>query len=181
MRMTRIGAVLASGVVVLGAMGIAAPVSAETGVWHQAFTRADAEATCAPPVNETPWQDTFRGQREWTPSWAQWANGGQGGWVCQRSIIWAQVPAASNDVCAFIGSVSAVDSYAILINGYAMPIGTVFYANSDCTDPTGVVTTFDAVYVASGGASEAEALCRAAFRLPQGGPNGRPNQWDCGL
>lgn len=59
-------------------------------VWYQAYERASQDAACAAPADETPWQTSFSGQKEWTPSWQQWANGGKGGWVCQRAIAWAE-------------------------------------------------------------------------------------------
>lgn len=59
-------------------------------VWYQAYERASQDAACAAPADETPWQTSFSGQKEWTPSWQQWANGGKGGWVCQRAIVWAK-------------------------------------------------------------------------------------------
>lgn len=40
-------------------------------MWVQAFARANADASCPDG---------------WTASWDQWPNGGEGGFVCQRSI-----------------------------------------------------------------------------------------------
>lgn len=41
--------------------------------WHQAIGRPSATATC---------------QSGWHPSWAQWPNGGAGGWTCERTLRW---------------------------------------------------------------------------------------------
>ncbi len=40
--------------------------------WHQSISRAASEAAC--PTG-------------YTPSWAQWPNGHQGGWVCNREVF----------------------------------------------------------------------------------------------
>ena len=41
--------------------------------WHQAIGRPSATAAC---------------QSGWHPSWAQWPNGGTGGWTCERTLRW---------------------------------------------------------------------------------------------
>ena len=41
-------------------------------MWHQSISRATSEAAC--PTG-------------YTPSWAQWPNGHQGGWVCNREVF----------------------------------------------------------------------------------------------
>lgn len=43
----------------------------DTRQWFQQVVRSSADATCPDEFN---------------PSWAQWPNGGAGGWVCDRSI-----------------------------------------------------------------------------------------------
>jgi hypothetical protein len=63
----------------------AAPASADQ-VWHQAVGRASSEAPC-PGGNA---DERSQGWSAWTPSYAQWMNGGQGGWVCERSLTWAK-------------------------------------------------------------------------------------------
>ena len=71
------------------AAGKLRPTSTQTPIiWYQAFERPSAEAACVAPADETPWQDSYLGQKTWTPSWAQWANGGKGGPVCERWIQW---------------------------------------------------------------------------------------------
>ena len=62
-----------------------APASANQ-VWHQQVERASADAPCDMGVAE----GDAAGWSEWSPSWAQWPNGGAGGWVCERSITWAK-------------------------------------------------------------------------------------------
>jgi hypothetical protein len=41
-------------------------------MWHQSIGRATSAASCPPG---------------YTPSWAQWPNGNQGGWVCNREVL----------------------------------------------------------------------------------------------
>jgi subtilase family serine protease len=41
--------------------------------WFQAIARPSATAAC---------------QTGWRPSWAQWPNGGEGGWTCERTLRW---------------------------------------------------------------------------------------------
>ena len=64
-----------SGVVILryGAPAVAAPVPPS---WFQSIGRPSQVDSC--PVG-------------WWPSWAQWPNGGTGGWVCSREIFWDPV------------------------------------------------------------------------------------------
>jgi hypothetical protein len=40
-------------------------------MWHQGYVRVSAEQQCAPG---------------WGASWAQWPNGGTGGWTCERTL-----------------------------------------------------------------------------------------------
>lgn len=53
--------------------GAASEPSSATPIpaWVQAYARASANDTCI---------------EGWSPSWAQWPNGGTGGWVCTRNI-----------------------------------------------------------------------------------------------
>lgn len=48
-----------------------ASASAARPIWHLSLGRASAEATCT---------------QGYAPSWAQWPNGGTGGWVCNRDV-----------------------------------------------------------------------------------------------
>ena len=148
---------------------LAAPAHSETGVWHQAFERSGPDEACEAPPDETPWQDSFRGQREWTPSWAQWPNDGQGGWVCQRTIVWAsptgpQFPSAD---CLLI--LTGPNNYADFRGGFALPGSAPLYSDSACTSATGqFISNYTGVVYAPPG-FDANTLCQAAFGVPSQG------------
>jgi len=82
-----------------------ANVASGDEVWHQSYPRGSASEACVAQPGETPWQASWGTDSSWKPSWALWANEGQGGWVCDRSITWARTPVAA-------GSSSTV-TYAI--------------------------------------------------------------------
>lgn len=48
-----------------------AATSTDLMAWEQAYQRAGRDDAC---------------ERGWSPSWQQWPNAGQGGWVCARSV-----------------------------------------------------------------------------------------------
>ena len=79
-----------------GAVLAAAPAQASLEfspamVQFQSYQRASQTEACVHQPWETKWQsDWSAADYDWTPSWAQWANGGTGGWVCNRSITWIQ-------------------------------------------------------------------------------------------
>ena len=86
-----------------------ANVASGDEVWHQSYPRGSASEACVAQPGETPWQASWGTDSSWKPSWALWANEGQGGWVCDRSITWARTPVAA-------GSSSTV-TYAIVDTG----------------------------------------------------------------
>ncbi len=146
-----------------GALVVASPASADQ-VWHQAFERASAEAPCPAPTTETAWQDSYTGQQEWTPSWAEWANGGKGGWVCQRYIVWAK------DGAAGPGCVQASPAeWLDFLGASSLPIGAPDYVDPSCTT-TDLTIAFNVVY-APAGQAQADALCQAIFGFPTAGVN----------
>jgi len=63
-------------------------------VWHQSYERSIQTQECVAQSWETPWQDSWGTNPGWSPSWEQWANNGEGGWTCNRSITWARDSAA---------------------------------------------------------------------------------------
>ena len=65
-------------------------------VWVQSYERSSETAECESQAGETPWQASWGTDSSWKPAWEQWANDGQGGWTCTRSITWARTPAASS-------------------------------------------------------------------------------------
>ena len=97
-----------------------ANVASGDEVWYQSYQRASQSEECVAQPGETPWQDSWGTNPGWSPSWEQWANNGQGGWVCDRSITWARTPVAA-------GSSSTV-TYAIGDTGPGG--GLVFYIDS---------------------------------------------------
>ena len=72
----------------LGALAVGSPAHADS-VWFQSVARASASAACPDDTFGTPWQSNWDpAQRSWRPSWAQWPNGGTGGWTCERTLRW---------------------------------------------------------------------------------------------
>lgn len=53
-------------------------------IWYQSVGRAHADAPC----QESSAEDLAIGWNQWSPSWEQWANNGNGGFVCSRQITW---------------------------------------------------------------------------------------------
>lgn len=164
------GMAAAAAVLTTAAALLAVPAHSQTGVWHQAFERPSSDAVCEAPPNETPWQASFSGQREWTPSWAQWPNDGRGGWVCQRSVVWAttfgvQLPSAG---CLLI--LTGPNRYADFQGGFALPGSAPLYSDSGCASATGqFISNYTGVVYAPPG-FDANTLCQEAFGVPsQGG------------
>jgi len=90
-----------SALVVAAAMLAGARVAMADSVWVQSYERASQTATCDdPPEPLSKWRSSWANPYDpisgptWHPSWEQWANDGNGGWVCTRSITWARTPGA---------------------------------------------------------------------------------------
>jgi hypothetical protein len=83
-----------SALVSVAAMLMGARIASADEVWFQSYQRGSASEACVAQQGETPWQDSWGTNPGWSPSWEQWANNGQGGWVCSRSITWARDSAA---------------------------------------------------------------------------------------
>jgi len=83
-----------SALAAVAAMLLGANVASGDEVWFQSYQRGSASEACVAQAGETPWQDSWGTNPGWSPSWEQWANNGQGGWVCSRSITWARDSAA---------------------------------------------------------------------------------------
>jgi hypothetical protein len=79
---------------VIAATLFGANVASGDEVWHQSYQRGSLSEECVAQPGETPWQTSWGTDSSWKPSWEQWANNGQGGWVCSRSITWARDSAA---------------------------------------------------------------------------------------
>lgn len=72
-----------------GALAGANSVQADS-VWVQSYERSSQTQACVAQAGETPWQDSWGTNPGWSPSWELWANNGNGGWTCTRSITWAR-------------------------------------------------------------------------------------------
>lgn len=150
---------------------LAAPGRSDTGVWHQAFERSGPDEACKAPPDETPWQESFRGQQEWTPSWAQWPNDGQGGWVCQRTIKWAKPSGSPFPAAGCLLVYASPNRYANFQGGYSLPGSAQFYSDPACTTLEGSGLGDPVVYAPPG--FDANALCQQAFGLPADNNNDR--------
>jgi hypothetical protein len=144
-------AVAASAVLGAAAMvGVAAPASADE-VWTQGIGRASADAECPMTTDH----EAAEGWSPWAPSWDWWPNGGQGGYVCQRSIVWAMSPVGAG--CQWLAPF-----YLDFGTGWSVPRGTRGYHDAACTDRAELAVEFyNMVY--AGDESSAEALCREIF------------------
>lgn len=71
---------------------VAATPAAGTLIWHQSVGRAGPDAPCP----ESSDLETAEGWTPWAPSWEQWPNSGEGGYVCSRWNVWAQSEAPSS-------------------------------------------------------------------------------------
>jgi hypothetical protein len=149
-----------SALAAVAAMLFGANVASGDEVWYQSYQRGSASEACVAQVGETPWQDSWGTNPGWSPSWAKWANEGQGGWVCDRSIAWAQTPAASSGS----GSVACGTGAPYAVGDIGPGCGTVFLISGGLTyemapknwgvsgaiDPTKAWTTTAGVCYASG-------------------------------
>jgi hypothetical protein len=102
--------------------------------------RASADAPC--PANTD--EESAAGWSPWAPSYAEWPNGGKGGFVCDRAITWAKdtpPPVADADptaspegYCLFIGGTFDADPPDHVVSGLApTPIAW------SCTAPSSVL------------------------------------------
>ena len=134
---------------------LGANVASGDEVWHQSYPRGSASEACVAQAGETPWQTSWGTDSSWKPSWALWANEGQGGWVCDRSITWARTPVAagsSSTVTYAIGDTGPGGGLVFLISGgltYEMA-PKAWGANETtgiqwCSDQSNSVTTGTAV------------------------------------
>lgn len=151
---------------ILSALVLAAafPVSASTGsVWVQEYQRPAQDSQCVAPADETPWQSTYSGQREWTPSWSTWPNGGRGGWVCSRTLVWARATSPApwaTAGCTLLSRPFGTMNYVNYLGGWSLAAGSTIYSDSNCV--VGAATTGqNGVFAAN--ASEADDKCEAIW------------------
>jgi hypothetical protein len=120
-----------------------ANVASGDEVWDQSYPRGSQSEECVAQPGETPWQASWGTDSSWKPSWALWANEGQGGWVCNRSITWAQTPVpassssgGSSSVTYAVGDTGPGGGLVFLISGgltYEMAPKTWSGSSSDDT------------------------------------------------
>jgi len=100
-----------------------ANIATADSVWVQSYERSSQTQACTAQPGETPWQASWGTNSSWSPSWEQWANEGQGGWVCSRSITWARTSTASSSgggggsVTYAVGDVGPGGGLVFLISG----------------------------------------------------------------
>ena len=103
----RFGLVVSSALVMVAGAVVGGGSATADSVWVQSYERSSQTAECETQAGETPWQASWGTDSSWKPAWEQWANDGQGGWTCTRSVTWARTPASSSS------SGSSARSYAL--------------------------------------------------------------------
>jgi hypothetical protein len=133
----RLGAAVAGVVLVVGGSTLLASPALADQTWHQSVERGSATATC--PISSE--GDLAIGWSQWGPSWAQWANGGKGGYVCDRSITWAKAtPPPSEAPVARCISYFAAEYFILAVPNSFIPFADL-YSDSDCTTLTDSYTS----------------------------------------
>ena len=114
---------LSSALVMVAGMLFGANIATADSVWVQSYERTSQTEACTAQPGETPWQASWGTNSSWSRSWEQWANSGQGGWVCSRSITWARTSTASSSgggggsVTYAVGDVGPGGGLVFLISG----------------------------------------------------------------
>lgn len=119
-----------------------APGATADQVWTQSFGRSGPDAPCVTPAElDIEWQSSWGGSPEWSPSWEQWANDGEGGWTCTRQIVWARTALPKNCVFLLAYSNSFPDSDGAGLVAWLdfgtqefLGAGSVGYSDSLCTN-----------------------------------------------
>lgn len=175
------GVLLAStaAVLLLGAIGLAAPAAQADSVWYQSVARASATDPCPADSFGTPWQSNWDpAERSWRPSWAQWPNGGTGGFTCDRQITWARTLYPSAGCVLYVDGSGSY--YANFGGGWSIGIGPR-YTDAACTTllvwGSGRTDPIDLSFVYAPPGWSAVDLCWTAFGLGPAniraaGPNG---------
>lgn len=137
----------------VAAMLVGARIASADEVWFQSYQRTSASGVCVAQAGETPWQDSWGTNPGWSPSWEQWANNGQGGWVCSRSITWARTLVAGGTSARtyVLGETGPGGGLVFLISGgktYEMAPKTWGAAETGiqwCSDYTNFLSTNTAI------------------------------------
>lgn len=110
--------VVSSAFIMVAGMLFGANIATANSAWVQSYERTSHTEVCSARPGETPWQESWGTDPSWSPSWEQWANMGQGGWVCTRSITWAQTPVPEANSGA-----PEIATYTCLTSGVRSPGG----------------------------------------------------------
>ena len=164
---------MSSALVMVAGMLFGANIATADSVWVQSYERTSQTEACSARPGETPWQESWGTDPSWSSSWEQWANNGNGGWVCTRSITWARSPLvevssdASCDVrlTYSVGDIGPGCGLVFLISGgktYEMAPSTW----SGASDPTAIWTTTTAKCFAAG-LSVADQDCQSKNLYPE--------------
>lgn len=147
--MAAAAAVITAGFGLVGA----SPASANQ-VWLQQVQRTSADAPCALPASD----GEATGWSSWAPSWAQWPNNGEGGWVCERSITWATDSGSASMVtteCAQLTDTQWLD----FTGTDWLPADTATFPDAACTTAGGGFIFV--VFVLADSQGAAQSLCDA--------------------
>ncbi len=160
MRARRILIALSSLAVVAAGLTLTPSASADS-VQVQSYQRTAQSQACAAQPGETPWEAAWGADSSWSPSWEQWANGGQGGWTCARSITWAKdSPMASSGLgCSPFQQSPSTPYWVDFGSGYVVPVGSQVFYDASCTVPISLMT-WSVVWAVD--SATAEVLCEAA-------------------
>ncbi len=156
----RLAAVAAAGVLILGTgLSLASPASANQ-VWNQSVGIASAAAPCSTSSAA----DLATGWTQWTSSWGQWMNNGNGGFTCNRAITWEYDAPAPSEPVGCIGVTSPLTFSVNFGDNWFVPenaSNTFFAGVTDCSG-AGIPIAFAAVYAPEGQA-QANARCTEAL------------------
>lgn len=171
MNVTSLAAACGGVVLAVGGLALAgAPAASADMVWHQSVGRSGPTAAC--PASSS--SDLALGWTEWTGSWASWVNSGKGGYVCNRSIVWAQSSPPPSG-CVWVGDAIGGSIYLNFGDSdYLSAENSVVYLDAACATPLSLSSLDLPVVNVSGPTPEerlaaAEALCDSQFDMPNAG------------
>ena len=127
MKAAHIKVMLASmvGLLLVGGTLVVSNEASADSIQVQSYQRSSQSAACTAQPGETQWLASWGDDPSWYPTWEQWANGGNGGWTCTRSITWAH-DAASESVAYNVGDVGPAGGTIFYIDP-SRPVGSQFW------------------------------------------------------
>jgi hypothetical protein len=164
MRARRILIALSSLAVVAAGLTLTPSASADS-VQVQSYQRTAQSQACAAQPGETPWEAAWGADSSWHPTWEQWANGGQGGWTCGRTIVWAKTIGCVQTVV----DIDPGPAWSDFGSGYSLPFLSRVFSDGRCSEAIGWLP-FDAVWAAD--VAQAHARCESVW------PGTRANRAD---